>query len=218
MADKKSVLIVSGGRACPEAISALLGKERFSLIIAADSGLGTLDQLRLVPDYIIGDFDSVNQGLLNKYKALNVKIISYPPQKDETDTQIAIKLAISHKPDRIIISGATGSRVDHTLANIHLLLLPLYAGIDACIIDSNNKIYLRNNDFSIKKDEQYGRYVSLLPFADKVSGITLTGFKYPLNDATLAIGSSLGVSNEIMASCARVSIKEGILLVVESRD
>jgi len=218
VADIKTVLIVSGGKACTEAISLLLSKESFSMIIAADRGLETVDQLKLIPDYILGDFDSVSRKLLDKYKAMELPIISYPAQKDMTDTQIAIELAMSHKPDRIIICGATGSRADHMLANIHLLLHPLRAGIDACIIDNNNKIYLRNKSFSIKKSEQYGKYVSLLPFTDGVSGISLTGFKYPLNNAELANGSSLGVSNEIEEACGMVSFREGILLVVESRD
>lgn len=218
MADIKTVLIVSGGKACTEAISLLLSKESFSMIIAADRGLETVDQLKLLPDYILGDFDSVRHELLDKYKDMKIPIISFPAQKDMTDTQIAVELAISHKPDRIIISGATGSRADHMLANIHMLLQPLCAGIDACIIDNNNKIYLRNKSFFINKAEQYGNYVSLLPYTDRVSGITLTGFKYPLNNAELANGSSLGVSNEIEEACGIVSFREGILLVVESRD
>jgi len=218
VAEIKSVLIVSGGKSCIEAISYLLKKERFSVIIAADRGLSTVDQLKLVPDFILGDFDSVSLELLDKYKALKIPVISYPVQKDKTDTQIALELAISHKPDKIVICGATGSRADHMLANIHLLLQPMHAGIDACIIDNNNKIYLRDKSFYIKKEEQYGKYVSLLPFTDRVGGITLTGFKYPLVNAELVIGSSLGVSNEIEEPNAKVSFMEGILLVVESRD
>jgi len=214
----KGVLIISGGKSCDGAISLLMQNKKYSLIIVADSGLVSAERLGIVPDYILGDFDSVSRPLLERYKTLSSQIISYPPEKDMTDTQIAIELAISHNPAWIDICGATGSRVDHMLANIHLLLMPLRVGIDACIYDDNNKIYLRNKSFTIMKDEQYGSFVSLLPFTDEVYGITLEGFKYPLYDYTLSNGSSIAISNEIAQAEGRVFFKNGILLVVESRD
>lgn len=218
MCDDKKVLVITGGKAYDGLISELVMKEHYSMIIAADSGLNSADRLNLKLDYIVGDFDSVRQSVLEKYRAMKASIKTFPTNKDKTDTQIAIELAMSHNPTRIDITGASGSRIDHMLANIHLLMLPMQTGIDACIIDQNNKIYLRNKSFSIKKKEQYGSFVSLLPFAGNVSGLTLKGFKYPLNNALLTAGSSLGISNEILDEEARVSFGEGMLLVLETKD
>jgi thiamine pyrophosphokinase len=104
------------------------------------------------------------------------------------------------------------------LANIHLLLLPMQIGVPAAMIDRRNKLYLKKESFTIKKASQHGEYVSLLPFTEKVSGLTLGGFKYPLDHITMTSGISLGVSNEITREEAYVEFSEGILLVVESKD
>lgn len=218
MCDDKKVLIISGGKAEDALISDLVQKEHYSMVIAADSGLNSADRLNLKLDFIVGDFDSVEQSVLQKYKDLSTPIETFPTEKDKTDTQIAIELAIMHNPSVIDITAATGSRIDHMLANIHLLMLPMQLGINACIIDNNNKIYLKNESFVIKKEEQYGRYISLLPFTEKVRGLTLKGFKYPLDNVTLSKGSSLGISNELLDEEASVLITEGILLVMETKD
>lgn len=216
--DGQKLLIISGGKACDELIQVLVRQEQYSMIITADSGLNIAGRLGLKPDFIVGDFDSADKAMLDKYKAMSVPIISYPAEKDMTDTQIAIELAIKHKPVRIDIAGATGSRIDHMLANIQLLMLPMQLGIDACIIDNNNKVYLRNKCFTITKEEQYGKYVSLLPFTDEVRGLSLIGFKYPLDNVILSAGTSLCISNEISAAKAEVLFTEGILLVMETKD
>jgi thiamine pyrophosphokinase len=127
-------------------------------------------------------------------------------------------LALMYNPTSIDIFGATGSRLDHVLANIHLLMIPMQLEINACIIDKSNKIYLKKDSFSLKKSEQFGDYVSLLPFSEKVNGLTLKGFKYPLDHITLSAGNSLGISNEIWDDEAMVDLSEGILIVIESRD
>lgn len=216
--DGLKILIITGGKAYDELIPDLVRQEQYTMIITADSGINTTERLGLKPDFIVGDFDSADRTVLDKYKAMSVRIISYPAEKDMTDTQIAIELAVKHKPVKIDIAGATGSRIDHMLANIHLLMLPLQQGIDACIIDNNNKLYLRDKSFSLRKAEQYGNYVSLLPFTDEVRGLSLIGFKYSLDNVVLAAGSSLGISNEIAAADAKVIFTDGILLVMETRD
>lgn len=212
------ILIITGGRAEDELIAELVQQEQYSMMIAADSGLVVADRLQLKLDFIVGDFDSVQDGLMDKYKENSTPIETFPTEKDKTDTQIAVEMALMHSPSQIDITGATGSRLDHTLANIHLLLLPMQLGITACMLDRNNKIYLKKSDFRIRKEEQYGNFVSLLPFTEKVSGLTLKGFKYPLDRITLTAGSSLGISNEIKDDEAQIELTDGILLVIESRD
>lgn len=199
-------------------IDRLVKNTKYSMLIAADSGLAVADRLNLPLDFIVGDFDSVNEQILQKYKEQSTPIETFPAEKDKTDTQIALELALMHSPTAIDIVGATGNRLDHVLANFHLLLLPTLVGIPACILDSCNKIYLKKESFIINKRKQYGNYVSLMPFTEKVSGLTLKGFKYPLNHVTLPAGSSLGISNQIVEENARVELSEGILIVIESRD
>ncbi len=212
-----SVLIITGGKVEEKFIRSMLSKEQFSMIIAVDFGLVAVDSLGLSPDYIVGDFDSVPEDILRRYQESSV-VETYPREKDKTDTQIAIELAIQHNATSITLVGATGSRLDHTMANIHLLLLPLSKNIDAYIMDEHNRIYLRQESFRIEKQKQHGDYVSLLPFSDEIQGLTLVGFYYPLNKITLRSGSSLGVSNEIVEEVARVEFDCGTLLVIESDD
>jgi thiamine pyrophosphokinase len=219
MTDKKNkVLIITGGRIEDSFLEERYKKEQYSIIIAADHGLMIADRLQIPLDYIVGDFDSVPESILGKYRELSTPIKTFPTEKDKTDTQIAIELALMHNAEVIEIIGATGSRLDHVLANVHLLMLPMQLKIDACILDPNNKIYLKNESFIIKKDSQFGDYVSLLPFTGQVSGLTLRGFKYPLDNITLLSGNSLGISNEIKEAEAWIELSKGILLVIESRD
>ena len=122
------------------------------------------------------------------------------------------------EPVKIDIIGAIGSRIDHTLANINLLLLPLDKGIEANILDANNKIYLKDKGFTIDKASQYGKYISLIAFFGHVEDLLLKGFKYSLDGIRLNFDSSLGISNEIVDERATVQFSRGILLVVEALD
>ncbi len=212
------VLIITGGRTDDDFLSKLLEQEKFNMIIAADSGLVLADRLKVKLDYIVGDFDSVPEEVLSRYQKQSTPIETFPREKDKTDTQIALELALMHEPSCIMFAGATGSRMDHTIANIHLLLLPLQLSIDAFILDQNNKLYLKKESFIIEKEKQFGDYVSLLPFGETVRGLTLKGFYYPLDHIILPAGSSLGISNEIVDETGRVEFSEGILLVMETRD
>lgn len=216
-ADNK-ILIITGGAVDLAFIKELINKETFDLIIAADRGLMAADRLGLSLDYIVGDFDSVPEEVLAKYQQQSTPIQTFPTEKDKTDTQIALELALMHNPGEITILGALGSRMDHTLANIHLLLLPLQLNKSACLMDPNNKIYLKNKSFQLQKRLQFGKYVSLLPFSERVTGLTLFGFKYPLDHIILGAGTSLGISNEIEDEVAKVEFREGILLVMETKD
>jgi len=212
------ILIITGGKIEDEFLSDLVSNENYTMIIAADHGLYAADRLNIKLDYILGDFDSVSPVLLDKFRKLKVPIQTFPIEKDKTDTQIAIELALLNHATSIDIIGATGSRMDHVLANIHLLMLPMQLNIQAALIDRNNKIYLKDKSFAIMKEEQFGDYVSLLPFGDTVTGLTLTGFKYPLNHITYMAGNSLGISNIIKEEKAVIELTGGTLVVIEAKD
>lgn len=218
MDDENNILIITGGQVDDGFLSELLVKKQYKLKIAADHGLMAADRLNIALDYIVGDFDSVSETVLKKYHNKSVQVKTFPKEKDKTDSEIALELALLHQAASIDIIGATGSRMDHVLANIHLLRIPMQLGIDACILDLNNKIYLKDKSFTIAKDKQFGNFVSLLPYGDRVSGLTLKGFKYPLDHIIYPAGSSLGISNEICEPEALIELSEGILIVIESKD
>lgn len=212
------ILIITGGFVDEKLLKSQVSKEKYSIIIAADKGLMAADHLKLPVDLILGDFDSLPRDILRKYQNTSIPTKIYPAEKDKTDTHIAFELAMEYNPSLIDIVGATGSRMDHSLSNIHLLISALKENILVRIIDTNNRIYLKNCSFTIRKDEQYGDYLSLLPFSDEVRGLKLKGFKYPLNGITLTKGTSLCVSNEIIEDEAKVEFDEGILIVFETKD
>ena len=188
-------------------------------IIAGDRGLEALYQLKIVPNHIVGDFDSVSPKILEFYKNQSQIIFhTYHPEKDNTDTDIALKLAISLKSSEITIMGALGRRMDHAIANIHILKDALETNIPCQILDEHNRIYLINKEITLEKNRVYGKYISLIPLTSEVKDLTLTGFKYPLNNYDLPIGTSLGVSNEIVENIAQIKMKKGILIVIESKD
>lgn len=212
-----NTLIITGGKINKNFAKKYLKSNKYDIIIAVDKGLETIDYLKLEPQYILGDFDSVNTKILEKYKTQNIKIIKLNPEKDFTDTHSAIDLALEIKSTEITILGAIGTRLDHTMANIHILKQALDKNIKAKIVNEKNEIELINKEIIIKKDDNY-KYVSIIPLTTNVTGITIEGMKYIINDYTLSIGDSLGVSNEQIDKEAKISIKTGILVVIKSKD
>ncbi len=211
-------LIVTGGKTEEDFFINFYRKNKFNYIIASDSGLRLLDKCSIIPNYIIGDFDSIDKNILDKYiNNRNIEIKKLNPEKDYTDTHMAIKLAIELKSTDITIFGATGTRIDHVIANIHILKEALEKNIVCKILDNKNEIQLINKKTILEKDENY-KYISLIPLTTNASGITLKGFKYPLTDATLKIGHSIGISNEQIEKTAIIDIKEGILILIKSKD
>lgn len=139
------------------------------------------------------------------------------PEKDLTDTEAGIDLAIKLKSTQITIIGAIGTRQDHTIANIHILKKALDKNIKSKIINEKNEIELINKDIILKKDNKY-KYISIIPLTSKVTELTIEGMKYSLKNYTLEIGNSLGISNEQIDEFAKIKIKSGILIIIKSRD
>lgn len=208
-------LIISGGDVTKQILENTLKNNEFNNIIAVDKGLEILDKCKIQPNYIIGDFDSVNKDLVQKYK--KSEIIKLNPEKDFTDTHMAIKLAYKIESNYITIIGAIGTRIDHTIANIHILKECIERKITCEIIDKNNKIMLIDKPCYINLEKEY-KYISLIPLTTNVTGVTLEGVKYPLKNATLSIGESIGVSNEQIEQKAKIELKKGILVCIKSRD
>lgn len=208
-------LIVTGGNTNINFLKEHLLQEKFDKIIAVDKGLEALSQINEEPNYIIGDFDSVNINVLNRYKDIPIEYLK--PEKDFTDTHMGLKLAIKEGARHITIIGATGARIDHLLANIHIIKEALEQGIYVELVDLNNKITLLNKDTTIKLDKKY-KYISLVPLTSEVTGLSLEGFKYNLNNFILKTGDSICISNEQISEKATIKIMSGIVIFISSKD
>lgn len=211
-------LIVCGGSIDREFGREMIMTQGFDMIVAADRGLDFLYQEHVTPDVIVGDFDSTETDALDYYKDLGQsEIITLNPMKDDTDSEHALRIAMERKASEIVIVGATGSRLDHVFGNISLLGIGMNEGIDVQIVDPNNKIRMINKPTVIRKDNQHGKYVSLIPLKDG-SKASLRGFKYELKDYTFSGFNTLGISNEIEKEEGEIYIQDGVFILVESRD
>lgn len=213
------VLIITGGNIREEFAGEYIRKLKPEYVIAADSGLHFCRQQAMIPDCIVGDFDSADKDAVAYFHQMPQIIWkAFRPEKDETDTELALTTAFEHRAEQIHLLGATGTRLDHVIGNIQLLHKALIRDIPAYIVDEHNRISLTDGEKEIKKSEQFGTYVSILPLTTTVEKITLTGFKYPLDQATLYSNNTLGISNEIIAESGKISFAEGIAIVIESKD
>lgn len=215
----KTCLIVAGGSIEWGFAGDFLKDRKFDVTIAVDGGLGAVKRMGLKPDYVVGDFDTVSQDTLREYERLpDVVIERHQAEKDETDTELALRLAMEAGLTELTLLGATGGRLDHLIGNVHLLYDCLQKGVSASIIDKRNRLYLLNRGKTFLREETWGKYISFLPLTEKVCGITLCGFRYPLKDKTIEIGTSLCISNELLKQQGTISFTDGILICVESRD
>ena len=205
---------------------------RVDLIICADGGASHLKKMGILPHVIIGDFDSLNFQDKSFFENNNIRIIKHPSDKDATDTELAAQFAVEQGCNDITFIGATGTRLDHTLANIFLLrkLADQFANqianqldnqsenkkIKCRIIDENNEIFLVTDKITLKKTKN--SFVSIIPLTQIVKGVTTFGLKYPLTDAEIRSGTSLGISNQFTDEKATVSLKKGTLIVIKSKD
>lgn len=228
-------LLISGGFVDDEFTLNYIKQEIYNVVFAVDRGLGFFARTGLRPDYIVGDFDSVEETVLREYRPETSqicapRIVRLNPEKDDTDTGHAIQMALDMGCDSIHILGATGTRLDHVLGNLQLLGQALRRQVECVMVDPWNRIRLIDREtvqpdgLILKRSEQFGKYVSLIPYTPRVTGLTLTGFKYPLKRHTMGsfyladAAPVSGVSNEITEEEARIMLDDGILVLVESRD
>jgi thiamine pyrophosphokinase len=181
-------------------------------VIAADGGANLCEAWEWRVDAVVGDMDSIDPRVSAKLQAGGVAFHCYPAEKDETDLEIALHLALDQGADEILIAGALGARIDHTLGNLALLALPALAGVRTFIVDGGQSIWLVRDRLTI--DGQPGDTLSLLPFGGDACGVTITGVHWPLLEADLLLGPSLGISNRLTATKAAVSVRSGAILAI----
>lgn len=211
-------ILVCGGEIEDSFALAVFDRIRPDCIIGIDRGLEFCYKYNIVPHYILGDFDSISPKVLSYYENQEIPVKRYRPEKDATDTRIGLELALKLGSTEIFLLGATGGRLDHYMANLKSLFLPMEQGVQAWILDSQNAVTLLDRGIEIPKDRQFGKYVSFFTMGDKVEGVTLTGFKYPLKEYTLVNSDEIGVSNEILEERARITFRSGVVLMIMSKD
>lgn len=178
------------------------------LVIAADAGFQTCRKAGIVPDLLLGDFDSMEQPLDFPH------LLRVPVEKDDTDTMLAVKTALEQGCDTVYIYGGTGGkRLDHTLANLQTLLFLRRRGARGYLYD-NDFVWtaIENESLTVERTVEWGLF-SAFCLGDRAEGIDETGFQYPLSDAVLTPGFPLGVSNHIMEARATITVRRGALLV-----
>ena len=218
----KDTIIVSGGNIHKDFALDFLKKNKTenTCLIAADRGVEFFMGTDLEPDVAVGDFDSLSaEGAKYMETLKHTEIRRLKPEKDDSDTQSAANYAIEQGTERIMILGATGNHIDHLMANFGLLMLGKIKQVQIVLVDAYNYMSLIESGMILKKEEQFGKYVSFFPIEGEVTGLTLKGFKYPLNSYTLKVeDSGLTVSNEISDPEAEVTFETGKLLMIMSRD
>ncbi|MGI5998257.1 MAG: thiamine diphosphokinase [Lutispora sp.] len=209
----KTIIICNGEITDYEYCSRIISSADY--IICADGGTKHAYKMGVNPDLIIGDFDSSNKVYLEYYKKLGIKFEKHPIEKDKSDSHICVLKALDFS-DEIVLFGATGSRLDHTLANISLLKLGVDRGIKIYIADKQNEIFLIDKNITISGKP--GDFFSVIPLTQRVEGIFISGAKYDLEDAVMEIGDPYGTSNEFKEENVDIRIRNGYLLVIKSQD
>jgi thiamine pyrophosphokinase len=181
------------------------------LVIAADGGAALALQMGIQPQVVIGDMDSLPAELRGKLEALGCQFVCHPERKDETDTELAIRYALQRDAQELVLLGATGSRLDHTLANVFLLALPELRGKNARIVAGSSEVWLLRDSLELKGKP--GDIVTLLPLGQDAIGVDSEGLEYALRGDALRFGLARGVSNIMTSTRARISLRQGLLLV-----
>lgn len=213
---KKRCIIVGAGEWAPQKIET----DKDDLVIAVDGGFGYCGRMGLEPDILIGDFDSVSGADREKLEAIKEqapeRVVTLCPIKDDTDMLAALKLGLKRGYRSFLIYGATGGRLEHTIANIQCLLFLKEEGAQGYLLDGREKIFVLKNEEVHFGPESEG-YLSLFCLGKEARGVDIRGMKYPLEDYTMRNDYPIGISNEFMGLEGMVRVRDGELVVILSK-
>ena len=208
----RAVVFVNGDIADYAALPRWLRKDDY--LIAADGGARHMEILGLSPAVIVGDLDSIDPALLSRLQKEGADVEQHPAAKDATDLELAIERAVRDGATEILLLGAFGGRLDQTIANL-LILAHNNWTVPLTIAEGDQLARVLRGRQSVTLSGPTGGYVSAVALSEEVSGVTYRGLEYPLENATLSLGSTRGVSNTLASSPAQISIESGILLVIQ---
>lgn len=190
------------------------GLTETDFIIAADGGAHHCIDLGLTPDVIIGDFDSLDPDNLTGFQQAGVELIKFPTEKDETDLELALQLALDRGLFDVLIVAALGDRWDMSIANILLLAKPILSRLKIRLLTGSQELFLIRGGDQVEIPSKVGSRLSLIPLAGDAYGISTQGLEYSLLDETLYFGSSRGVSNILSQDSAQIKLTDGLLLCI----
>ncbi len=211
---KERCVIIASGRLSARLAAGIRRVAEESLVICADGGYDQALKNGIRPDVVLGDFDSVKA---RNFHDQDFEVITYPAEKDATDTMLAAEEALKRGCRHIDIYGGLGGRMDHTVANVFTLnYIGRHGGIGR-LYDEKNEIFMLFESY-LEVRRRPGWKISLLPFSERCEGVYISGVKYPLENASLKRDSTLGVSNEFLEKTARIRVKKGSIMIILSRD
>lgn len=208
-------IIVSGGNS-PSKEILLKYIEEGDYIIGADKGCNALYEYKIKPDLVIGDFDSAKKEIIDNFKKMQCEVVTLNPEKDYADTYLAYEKAKEKGFSKVLFFGVTGTRIDHFLGNVGILLKALEDNIEAEIIDEHNRAFLANKEVTLKGE--YGETVSLIPLSEKVENVTIVGAKYTLDKYTMTLLEPRALCNEFLNEDINISFDSGIMMIIFSKD
>ncbi len=207
----KTVILTGGTPPKKQTLEAFLAGA--DSLIGVDGAAGTLIGYGITPNVLIGDFDTASAGQVETLEKMGVKIVRLNAEKNETDTEAALAYAIAAGADDVIIMGAVGSRFDHVLANVYLLIMADRAGVKCRIADEAAELTVANKDTDV-----YGRpgqTLSLMPLTGDVC-VSATNLKYPLDKLMLKQSHTRGISNIMLGHSAHLQINGGYILIYKT--
>lgn len=188
--------------------------EPSDLTIAADAGWRNAQKLGITPRLLVGDFDSLGEPNV----PAGTEVICVPAEKDDTDTQLAVRLALERGATDITLIAGLSGRLDHTLSTLAILEDLEQKKVRAILTDGHNRVrFLRAGSLLLPRDSRF-RYLSLIVATDRARGVSLDGCKYPLRNATLCRRNQYAISNEIAGVSALIAVRRGAVYVIESGD
>lgn len=212
----KICIILNGKIKDYDYIKDIINKNNYDYIICADGGANHSYKMGIIPDYIIGDLDSISSEIIDFYKSKDVKFEKFPSKKDETDTEICIYLASKLNAKEIDFIGALGGRIDHMIANINLLYYVRSKGIFTRIISEKEDIYIAiDEEISINGD--IGDTISVIPLNGDAKGVTLKQLEYPLNNYNMKFSVPLGISNVMLDKKCSIKVEQGSLIIIKNK-
>lgn len=212
---KKAIVVANGTPQLGQAVQAIIEHAADALVICADGGADVALKMGLYPHIVVGDMDSVSLDTLNTLEAAGAELLRFPPDKDETDLELALLEAAERGASTIFILAAMGARIDHTLSNLYLLTLPALQNRKVRLVDNNQSVWIAQPGIH-PLIGAIGDTISLIPFQGDARGITTYGLQYPLSNETLYLGPARGVSNVIISPEASVTFKSGTLLIIHT--
>ncbi|NLC53053.1 MAG: thiamine diphosphokinase [Firmicutes bacterium] len=213
MGDSKKAILVGGGPIHKGLLRTALAAG-YDLLIAIDGGGKPIVDLGYQPQLLLGDFDSLPLSYKNALKAEGVRLLSYQPEKNWTDLELAFERLTAQKCRKALVFGALGGRLDHTLANLALLYKMKQSGTELVLIGDEQAVTLLTEQEKIRIFPFPRGHFSLLPYPFAAQGVSIREAKYPLEKATLELGSTRGVHNEFMTNPVEVELDSGSLLVI----